>query len=75
VLRAPDGSLSAILSPGPISVVFGSADRLAAKLMAARSLLAQVPPGMSATIDVRVVDAPVLTNEKIGTMVSTTQRG
>jgi hypothetical protein len=63
VSRAADGTLRALLAPGPVTVVFGTTDRLAAKVTAARSLLAQVPPGVSATIDVQVVDAPVLTND------------
>lgn len=75
VWPATDGSLRVVLSPGPITVIVGSPVGLDAKAVALRSLLAQVPPGMAATIDVRVVDAPVLTSGKIGTMVSTTQRG
>ncbi|HEX3539447.1 MAG TPA: FtsQ-type POTRA domain-containing protein [Acidimicrobiales bacterium] len=75
VLRGSDGSLEALLSPGPITVVLGTTTALDAKAAALPSLLAQVPPGTAATIDVRVVDAPVLTGGKIGTMVSTTQRG
>ena len=70
-----DGSLRVVLSPGPVTVLVGNTAGLDAKVVAVRSLLAQVPPGMAATIDVRVVDAPVLTAGKIGTMVSTTQRG
>jgi POTRA domain, FtsQ-type/Cell division protein FtsQ len=75
VTQAPDGALHATLSPGPIEVVFGSVDDIGAKLVAARSLMAGLAPGTSATVDVRVVDAPVLTNEKNSSMVSTTQRG
>jgi hypothetical protein len=55
--------------------VFGSADELAAKVVAARALVARITPGTAATVDVRVVDAPVLTNERNSSMVSTTQRG
>lgn len=75
VTEAPDATLRATLSPGPIEVVFGSVDDIGAKLVAARSLMAGLAPGTSATLDVRVVDAPVLTNEKNSSMVSTTQRG
>jgi hypothetical protein len=75
VLRDADGTLHAAFLPGPIDVVFGTADGLVAKLTDVRSLLAGIAPGTPATIDVRVVDAPVLTNGKISSMVSTTQRG
>ena len=75
VLRDTDGTLHVAYLPGPIDVVFGSADAVAAKLVDIRSLLAGLAPGTPATIDVRVPDAPVLTNGKIGSMVSTTQRG
>jgi cell division protein FtsQ len=75
VLRDTDGTLHAAYLPGPIDVVFGSADSVAAKLVDVRSLLAGLAAGTPATIDVRVADAPVLTNGKISSMVSTTQRG
>jgi len=75
VTQAPDGLLQATFSPGPIDILFGSADELGAKVAAAGSLMAGLAPGTSATIDVGVVDAPVLTNEKNSSMVSTTQRG
>jgi hypothetical protein len=75
VLRDGDGTLHAAFLPGPIDVVFGTAEELVAKLIDVRSLLAGLAPGTPATIDVRVVDAPVLTNGKISDMVSTTQRG
>jgi hypothetical protein len=75
VLRDTDGTLHATYLPGPIDVVFGSADGVTGKLIDVRSLLSGLTPGAPATIDVRVVDAPVLTNRKISSMVSTTQRG
>jgi cell division protein FtsQ len=75
VTQAPDGMLRATFSPGPVTIVFGSADELAAKVVAARALVARITPGTAATVDVRVVDAPVLTNERNSSMVSTTQRG
>lgn len=75
VMESDDGTLSATVSPGQVVVVFGSTDQLTDKVIAARTLLAQLRPGTSATIDVQVVDDPVLTSGKNGTMVSTTQRG
>jgi POTRA domain, FtsQ-type/Cell division protein FtsQ len=75
VSQAPDGTLDATLAPGPVTVVFGSTAQLGAKVVALQSLLTQLAPGQVATIDVQVADAPVLTESKNSSSVSTAQRG
>ncbi len=78
VARDADGSVRAGLLPGPISADFGATDGLDAKLTALRSVLTQIagaPLAGPATIDVRVPAAPVLTDGKKDSSVSTTQRG
>ncbi len=62
--------------PGPVSgAIFGSPVQLGAKVVALQSLLTQLAPGEVATIDVQVADAPVLTESKNSSSLSTTQRG
>jgi hypothetical protein len=75
VTRSADGSLGASLVPGGTDVIFGWTDRLAVKVVALRSVLSQIAPGVGATIDVRVADAPVLTGGAKSSSLSTTQRG
>ncbi|MDQ1413332.1 MAG: cell division protein FtsQ [Acidimicrobiaceae bacterium] len=78
VTRGADGTVTAALQPGSISAEFGTTDELEAKLTALRSVLAQLaaaPPTGPATIDVRVAAAPVLTDGKKTSSLSTTQRG
>jgi POTRA domain, FtsQ-type len=83
VTTEADGTISTALAPGPVNAVFGTTDQLDAKVLALRTVLAQATPGAiggGATIDVRVADAPVLTNGvltdgKKSSSVSTTQRG
>jgi hypothetical protein len=58
-----------------VTVIFGSAAQLGTKVAAWRSVAAQLAPGVSATIDVQVADAPVLTYTEKRSIVSTTQRG
>jgi cell division protein FtsQ len=71
---APDGSVAAALAPN-ITVVFGTADNLNAKLLALSTLLERVEPSTVATIDVRVADSPILTHAGQGSTVPTTPRG
>lgn len=83
VTTEADGTISTALAPGPVHAVFGTTDQLDAKVLALRTVLAQATAGAiggGATIDVRVADAPVLTNGvltdgKKSSSVSTTQRG
>lgn len=83
VTTQADGTISTALAPGPVNAVFGTTDQLDAKVLALRTVLAQAMPGAigsGATIDVRVADAPVLTNAVLtggtkSSSVSTTQRG
>jgi cell division protein FtsQ len=78
VARGADGSVRVSLVPGPVSADFGGTDELDAKLAALRSVLTQLagaPPTGPTTIDVRVAAAPVLTDGKKDSSVSTTQRG
>jgi len=60
---------------GDITVLFGSADQLDAKVLALRTMLDRVNLAKVAVIDVRVPDAPVLTHVGQGSTVSTTPRG
>jgi cell division protein FtsQ len=74
IVLAPDGTLTATLTPN-VTVVFGTADVLDAKLLAVRTLLERVDPSSIATMDVRVPDSPILTHVGQGSTVSTTPRG
>jgi cell division septal protein FtsQ len=69
-----DGNLRLTTLPG-WTVSFGSADQLAAKLLALRTLLERVNLKDIATIDVRVPDAPILTRLGTPSTVSTIPRG
>jgi hypothetical protein len=69
-----DGNLRLTMVAG-WTVSFGSADQLAAKLLALRTLLERVPLKEIATIDVRVPDAPILTRLGAASTVSTIPRG
>lgn len=83
VSRASDASTSAVLAPGPLTVLLGPVDgtdpmAVNAKVASLRAVLTQLPPGpgsANATVDVRVPDAPVLTPAQKSSSVSTTQRG
>jgi len=81
ISQSANGALSVVLSSSlasartPVTVIFGSATQLSAKVSALRLVLAQLAPGSPATIDVQVADVPVLTNGNKSTIVSTTQRG
>lgn len=70
-----DGGLRAEVVPGPVTVVLGTADDLPAKAGDTAYLLGRIPAGSAAQVDVRVVDAPVLTIGPNSGIVSTTQRG
>ena len=74
VVAGRGGVWSVVLSTG-ISVLFGSPDGLGAKLVALRTILAQVPLAGVASIDVRVPDTPVLTRGIRPAIVSTIPRG
>ncbi len=74
ITAAPGPAWSALLSSG-ISVVFGSPDQLADKLVAMRTILARASLAGVATIDVRVPDTPVLTRGTRATIFSTIPRG
>jgi cell division protein FtsQ len=71
---AADGVLRATLTSG-VTVVFGSVDQLATKLVALQAVLVQVNVAGGATVDVRAPDTPVLTTTNGGSIVSTTSRG
>jgi hypothetical protein len=83
VNRAPDATTSAVLAPGSLTVLLGSLDAsdrtgTSDKVSALRAVLTQLTGGpeiANATIDVRVPDAPVLTEGKKSGSFSTTQRG
>jgi cell division protein FtsQ len=75
VSREGDGTLTVALVPGDITVVIGSTDQLAAKLAALRSVLGQLTPRGPVTVDVRVPEAPVLTDDVKSSSLSTTRRG
>jgi hypothetical protein len=69
-----DGNLRLTMSPG-VTVTFGTADQLANKLLALRTLLDRVSFKGITGIDLRVPDAPVLTGPSQGSTVSTVPRG
>ena len=62
-LAVEDGRLTGVVDPG-ISVVFGDAGQLEAKIRALRTVLEQVDLTCAATIDVRSPGSPVLTREE-----------
>jgi cell division protein FtsQ len=62
-LVVEDGRLAGVVDPG-ISVVFGDAGQLEAKIRALRTVLEQVDLTCAATIDVRSPGSPVLTREE-----------
>jgi hypothetical protein len=61
-LAIADGRLTGLVDPG-ISVVFGDAGQLDAKVRSLRTVLGQVDLTCAATIDVRTPGSPVLTRE------------
>jgi len=62
-LRVEDGHLSGVVDPG-ISVAFGDASQLEAKVRSLRTVLDQVDLTCAATIDLRTPGNPVLTREE-----------
>ena len=62
-LAVEDDRLTGVVDPG-ISVVFGDAGQLEAKIRALRTVLEQVDLTCAATIDVRSPGSPVLTREE-----------
>jgi hypothetical protein len=62
-LAVEDGRLTGVVDPG-ISVLFGDAGQLEAKIRALRTVLEQVDLTCAATIDVRSPGSPVLTREE-----------
>ena len=62
-LTVEDGRLAGVVDPG-ISVVFGDAGQLDAKVRSLRTVLAQVDLTCAAVIDLRSPGSPVLTREE-----------
>jgi cell division protein FtsQ len=62
-LAVADGHLTGVVDPG-ISVVFGDAGQLEAKVRSLRTVLEQVDLTCAATIDLRSPGSPVLTREE-----------